>query len=267
MPPAAVLLVLVPVMDSLPGLVAGSLLHAVAIQMARPAIESLMPDFASFRVPGRANAFLRVCVSLTTIASSALGLALVDRNTVLAFAVPAAAMVRTGGSSVLRRGPALLTVGFLVGFLVPTAPGAVVAVVLIPPHASTALHGVVLVRELTPSGERTGLFTGLYHLAFSLGAVLGPVVVGGTVQITGRQEERRDMDIRILAPTGALGAGFRVGPLRRGAGLRPHVIARDAGSTDSDPARLGSGRPKLSDRAVARDLRHLLPARRSRTSR
>src|SRR5258707_7331563 len=69
------------------------------------------------------------------------------------------------------------------------------------------------------------------------------------------------MEIRILAPTGALGAGFRVESLERGIAMRPHVIACDAGSTDSGPYYLGSGQPKLSREAVGRDLRLLLTAR------
>ncbi|MEV7074372.1 acyclic terpene utilization AtuA family protein [Streptomyces sp. NPDC093990] len=69
------------------------------------------------------------------------------------------------------------------------------------------------------------------------------------------------MELRILAPTGALGAGFDAAAFRHGVDARPHVIACDAGSTDSGPAALGSGNPKLSDQAVARDLRLLLKAR------
>lgn len=69
------------------------------------------------------------------------------------------------------------------------------------------------------------------------------------------------MEIRILAPTGALGAGFRVESLQRGVAMRPHVIACDAGSTDSGPYYLGAGQPKLSREAVGRDLRLLLKAR------
>jgi hypothetical protein len=69
------------------------------------------------------------------------------------------------------------------------------------------------------------------------------------------------MELRILAPTGALGAGFDAGAFRRGVEARPHVIACDAGSTDSGPAALGSGTPKLSAQAVTRDLRLLLRAR------
>lgn len=69
------------------------------------------------------------------------------------------------------------------------------------------------------------------------------------------------METRILAPTGALGAGFDAEAFRRGLDARPHVIACDAGSTDSGPAALGSGIPKLSAQAVKRDLRLLLKGR------
>ncbi|MER5793363.1 acyclic terpene utilization AtuA family protein [Streptomyces sp. NPDC001980] len=69
------------------------------------------------------------------------------------------------------------------------------------------------------------------------------------------------MEFRILAPTGALGAGFDADAFQRGVEARPHVIACDAGSTDSGPAALGSATPKLSAQAVTRDLRLLLKAR------
>ena len=69
------------------------------------------------------------------------------------------------------------------------------------------------------------------------------------------------MELRILAPTGALGAGFDKGAFARGVAACPDVIACDAGSTDSGPAALGSGIPKLSVQAVTRDLRLLLKAR------
>jgi len=69
------------------------------------------------------------------------------------------------------------------------------------------------------------------------------------------------MEIRVLSPTGALGAGFKIDSLQRGVARRPHVIACDAGSTDSGPASLGSGAPKFSRDAVKRDLRLLLYAR------
>jgi len=49
--------------------------------------------------------------------------------------------------------------------------------------------------------------------------------------------------------------------LNRGIALQPTFIACDAGSTDSGPAYLGSGKAKLSREACARDLRLLLKAR------
>src|SRR5258708_22068133 len=69
------------------------------------------------------------------------------------------------------------------------------------------------------------------------------------------------MEVRVLAATGVLGAGFKVESLRRGVELEPTFIACDAGSTDSGPAYLGSGKPKLSKDACKRDLRLLLNAR------
>jgi hypothetical protein len=68
-------------------------------------------------------------------------------------------------------------------------------------------------------------------------------------------------EVRVLAPNGCLGTGFKLDSLRRGLGLRPHVIACDAGSTDSGPAALGSGKAKLSREACKRDLRPLVKAR------
>src|SRR3979490_1176468 len=69
------------------------------------------------------------------------------------------------------------------------------------------------------------------------------------------------MEVRVLAATGVLGAGFKVDSLNRGIELKPTFITCDAGSTDSGPAYLGSGKPKLSREACTRDLRLLLKAR------
>jgi hypothetical protein len=69
------------------------------------------------------------------------------------------------------------------------------------------------------------------------------------------------METRVMAGNGCLGAGFKLSSLKRGITLRPHVIACDAGSTDSGPSALGSGRPKLSREACKRDLGLLLQAR------
>jgi hypothetical protein len=66
---------------------------------------------------------------------------------------------------------------------------------------------------------------------------------------------------RILVPAGALGSGVRADELEFGLALSPHAIALDAGSTDSGPAYLASGRSKYSRQAVKRDLRLLMAAR------
>ncbi|WP_199185880.1 acyclic terpene utilization AtuA family protein [Streptomyces carminius] len=71
--------------------------------------------------------------------------------------------------------------------------------------------------------------------------------------------ERMD-SVRVLAPTGMLGAGFPEATVERGLALGADVISVDAGSTDSGPYYLGSSQPKTTRAAVARDLRVLLRA-------
>src|SRR5260370_31081285 len=69
------------------------------------------------------------------------------------------------------------------------------------------------------------------------------------------------MEIGVLGATGVIAAGFKAESLSSGSALEPTFIACDAGSTDSGPAYLGSGKSKLSREACARDLRLLLKAR------
>ncbi|MFJ7215981.1 acyclic terpene utilization AtuA family protein [Amycolatopsis sp. NPDC098790] len=69
------------------------------------------------------------------------------------------------------------------------------------------------------------------------------------------------MEIRMLAATGMLGAGFSREGLAAAVRRKPDFIACDAGSTDSGPAALGSGRQKASHAALRRDLESLLLAR------
>jgi acyclic terpene utilization AtuA family protein len=64
--------------------------------------------------------------------------------------------------------------------------------------------------------------------------------------------------VRVLIPTGMLGAGFPESSIERGIDLGADVIAVDGGSTDSGPYYLGTGRPKTTDEAVVADLRILL---------
>jgi hypothetical protein len=69
-------------------------------------------------------------------------------------------------------------------------------------------------------------------------------------------------EVRILAPTSILGAGFRVESLRRGLEWRPDVIACDGGSTDPGPYYLGAGELYFSRAAIRRDLELMLLAAR-----
>src|SRR5580704_15522499 len=68
---------------------------------------------------------------------------------------------------------------------------------------------------------------------------------------------------RVLVPTGALGSGVRADEVDAGLALAPHAIALDAGSTDSGPAYLATGKSKYSREAVKRDLAILMAARRA----
>lgn len=70
-----------------------------------------------------------------------------------------------------------------------------------------------------------------------------------------------DNATRILVPTGALGSGVREDELDAGLALQPHAIALDAGSTDSGPAYLATGKSKYSRKALKRDLGLLMAAR------
>ncbi|MCY1136903.1 acyclic terpene utilization AtuA family protein [Actinoplanes sp. Pm04-4] len=67
-------------------------------------------------------------------------------------------------------------------------------------------------------------------------------------------------EVRVLTPTGMLGAGFPPETVTRGLELGADVIAVDGGSTDSGPYYLGSGTAKTAAGAVAQDLLLLLRA-------
>ena len=72
--------------------------------------------------------------------------------------------------------------------------------------------------------------------------------------------ERLKDTINVLVPTGALGAGVRESDVDAGLAAGAHAIACDAGSTDSGPAYLATGRPKYSRDAVKADLAILMRA-------
>ena len=68
--------------------------------------------------------------------------------------------------------------------------------------------------------------------------------------------------VRVLVPAGVLGWGVRAEEIEIGLKLAPHAIAVDAGSTDSGPAYLATGRTKYGRGSIKRDLSILMDARR-----
>ncbi len=68
------------------------------------------------------------------------------------------------------------------------------------------------------------------------------------------------LPVNILVPTGALGAGVRASDVAAGLENGAHAIACDAGSTDSGPAYLATGKAKYSRAAVKADLAILMKA-------
>lgn len=66
--------------------------------------------------------------------------------------------------------------------------------------------------------------------------------------------------VNVLVPVGALGAGVRVADVAAGLAAGAHAIACDAGSTDSGPAYLATGRCKYSRAAVKSDMTVLMRA-------
>lgn len=73
--------------------------------------------------------------------------------------------------------------------------------------------------------------------------------------------ERLLNGINILVPIGALGTGIREELVRAGIEQGAHAIACDAGSTDSGPAYLATGKSKYSRSALKRDLGILMRLR------
>jgi hypothetical protein len=66
--------------------------------------------------------------------------------------------------------------------------------------------------------------------------------------------------VKVLVPTGSLGAGAREEEVQYGIAQGAHVIATDAGSTDSGAAYLALGMSKNNKGAVKRDLKILMKA-------
>ncbi len=72
--------------------------------------------------------------------------------------------------------------------------------------------------------------------------------------------QRLSDTVNVLVPVGALGAGVRASDLADGLAAGAHAIACDAGSTDSGPAYLATGKSKYSYGAIKTDLTLLMQA-------
>src|SRR5215475_4717478 len=72
----------------------------------------------------------------------------------------------------------------------------------------------------------------------------------------------KNPSVRVLVPAGVLGWGVRAEEIELGIKQAPHAIAVDAGSTDSGPAYLATGRTKYGRGSIKRDLSILMDARR-----
>ncbi len=66
--------------------------------------------------------------------------------------------------------------------------------------------------------------------------------------------------VKVLVPTGMIGAGISPAHVARGIALGADVIACDGGSTDSGPYYLGAATAKTTELAVANDLRVMITA-------
>lgn len=70
--------------------------------------------------------------------------------------------------------------------------------------------------------------------------------------------KQTDSEIRIVAPAGMLGAGFRTVTFQTAMDFDPHFIGCDAGTTDAGPYFLGSGRTSFGHSAIKRDLQRMI---------
>lgn len=73
-------------------------------------------------------------------------------------------------------------------------------------------------------------------------------------------QERLKDTVNVLVPTGALGVGVKESDVAAGIAAGAHAIACDAGSTDSGPAYLATGKAKYSRAAIKTDLAVLMRA-------
>lgn len=92
---------------------------------------------------------------------------------------------RLGQLRSMRYGVGLFIVGLLVGFIWPTVPGTITAMVLSSlGYASFAVNALVALWNLAPTQKVLGTYTALYTIASQSGMALGPGILGTTIDLT-----------------------------------------------------------------------------------
>ncbi|MFE6887317.1 MFS transporter [Streptomyces sp. NPDC057694] len=93
---------------------------------------------------------------------------------------------RLGHARAMRYGVGMFVVGLLIGFASPTVAGTTVAMIIVSlGYASFAANALVALWDLAPNKYVLGTYSGLYTVAASAGASLGPALLGATVDLTG----------------------------------------------------------------------------------
>ncbi|WP_415976677.1 MFS transporter [Rhodococcus sp. 077-4] len=115
------------------------------------------------------------------------GLALPGSVAFLLAAAPIALVSeRVGQVKMICYGAALFTCGLVVGFLFRTHTGTAAAIAICAVgYAAFSINAAVALWNLAPSDKVLGAYTGLYTVAASSGAALGPALLGTAIDFTG----------------------------------------------------------------------------------
>ena len=93
---------------------------------------------------------------------------------------------RFGRLRLMIAGMSVFVAGTVLGTVVQTPAGAVVALCVVAVGAASFLvNASVVLWNLAPSDRVVGTYTGLYTVGWASGGFLGPAVVGGMVDVTG----------------------------------------------------------------------------------
>lgn len=127
------------------------------------------------------------------------GLTLPSGVAFLLAAYPAAILAeKIGRLRAMAAGMVVFVLGMLLGTLVQTPTGTVVAFCIAAAGASAFLvNAVVVLWNLAPSARVFGTYAAIYAVGWQAGAFLGPAIIGGAVDIAGWSSML--LDIAVLA--------------------------------------------------------------------